>query len=416
MDAKRCGWQWAGWVRSWGSVLALALCLAACGGEEGVGSGGSGIAVGFGEGTVTTLGNSIAIDGTGFDTTKASVQTEASPGTVSTATVKLGQHIEFDFKVDRVADTIRVEPQAVGYVDALGAGIFTVLGQRVRINSDPGIGPVTVFDGYTGLADVRVGDVVEVHGLSRRDATGVYVLQATRVEKLAALPQFQRLAGIVTLLSVNAQYTSFRLGDVPVVVPSGTQVAADVARLGNGQTVTVFGQLGAGQFNAGFVRIKNRQNSGIDAYFGGTLTQVTGTTSSFELNGVPVRFDGVNIDGYEPADQQYIQVRGNFAIDGSLDVTAVSLRGASGETTEVEIEGPIDAYDPSTFTAQVRNLRSVGSVSGVVVRMRGARTQDCDRGVGVGVYVEVRGQAVGGGIVADRVRCFYGVNIDKTGR
>jgi hypothetical protein len=235
----------------------------------------------------------------------------------------------------------------------------------------------------------------------------VYVLQATRVEKLAALPQFQRLAGIVTLLSVNAQYTTFRLGDVLVVVPSGTQVAADVARLGNGQTVTVFGQLAAGQFNAGFVRIKNRQNAGIDAYFGGTLTQVAGATSSFELNGVPVRFDGVNIDGYEPADQQYIQVRGNFAIDGSLDVTAVSVRGASGVDTEVEIEGPITAYDPSTATALVR---------GFVVRMNGPRAQDCGSGVDVGVYVEVRGQAVAGGIVADRVKCFYGVEIDKTGR
>jgi len=399
VDAKRCGWQWVGWIRSWGSVLALALCLAACGGEEGVGSGGTGVTVGFGEGTVTTLGNSVAIDGTGFDTTKAVVQTEASPGTISTAQVKLGQHVEFAFKVDRVADAVRVEPQAVGYVDALGAGIFTVLGQRVRINTNPGVGPVTVFDGYpAGLNDVRVGDVVEVHGLSRRDATGVYVLQATRVEKLAALPQFQRLTGIVTQLFVDTALTYFSLGDVLVVVPSGTQVTADVARLSNGQTVSIFGQLGQGQFNASFVRIKNRQNSGIDAYFGGTLTQVTGTTGSFELNGVPVRFGDIERTGFEPADQQYVQLRGNFAIDGSLDVTAVSLRGASGVDTEVEIEGPITAYDPTSATALVR---------GFVVRMNGARAQDCFNGVGVGVYVAVRGQAVAGGIVADRVRCFY---------
>lgn len=411
MDAKR-----SGWLRSWGFVLALALalCLAACGGEEGVGSGGSGVTVGFGEGTVTTLGNSIAIDGTGFDTTKASVQTEASPGTFTPAAVKLGQHIEFNFKVDRVADAIRVEPQAVGSVDALGAGIFTVLGQRVRINSDPRVGPVTVFDGYSGLADVRVGDVVEVHGLSRRDATGVYILQATRVEKLAVRPQYQRLAGVVTLLNVNAQFTSFRLGDVLVVVPAGTQVAADVARLVNGLTVSVFGQLVAGQFNAGFVSIKNRQNSGIDAYFGGTLTQIAGTASNFELNGVPVRFGSVSIDDYEPADQQYIQVRGNFAIDGSLDVTSVILRGSSEDDTETEIEGFITGYDPSSFTALVTaSVPTSNLVRDVVVRMRGARAQDCGRGLGVGVYVEVRGQVVGGGVVADRVRCFYELFNDK---
>lgn len=399
MDAKRGGMRWGGWARCWGFVLALAMCVTACGGEEGVGSGGSGITVGFGEGTVTTLGNSVAIDGTGFDTTKAVVQTEATPGTISTAQVKLGQHVEFAFKVDRVADAIRVEPQAVGTVDALGVGIFTVLGQRVRINTNPGVGPVTVFDGYpAGLNDVRVGDVVEVHGLSRRDATGVYVLQATRVERLAALPQFQRLTGIVTQLFVDTALTYFTLGDVLVVVPSGTQVAADVARLGNGQTVSVFGQLRQGQFNASFVRIKTRQNAGIDAYFGGTLTQVAGTTGSFELNGVPVRFGDFERTGFQPVDQQYVQLRGNFAIDGSLDVTAVSLRGASGVDTEVEIEGPITAYDPSSATALVR---------GFVVRMNGARAQDCFNGIGIGVYVAVRGQAIAGGIVADRVRCFY---------
>jgi hypothetical protein len=379
-------------------VLALAMCVTACGGEEGVGSGGSGITVGFGEGTVTTLGNSVAIDGTGFDTTKAVVETEASPGTISTAQVKLGQHVEFAFKVDRVADAIRVEPQAVGVVDGLGVGIFTVLGQRVRINTNPGVGPVTVFDGFpAGLNDVRVGDVVEVHGLSRRDASGVYVLQATRVERLAARPQFQRLTGIVTQLFVDTALTYFTLGDVLVVVPSGTEVAADVARLADGQTVTVFGQLGQGQFSASFVRVKNRQNAGIDAYFGGTLAQVAGATGSFELNGVPVRFDAIDRTGFQPADQQYVQLRGNFAIDGSLDVTAVSLRGAAGVDTEVEIEGPISAYDPSSATALVR---------GFVVRMNGARAQDCFNGIGVGVYVAVRGQAIAGGIVADRVRCF----------
>lgn len=398
MDAKRGGLRWGGWARCWGLVLALAMCVTACGGEEGVGSGGSGITLGFGEGTVTTLGTSVAIDGTGFDTTQAVVQTESSPGVISTAQVKLGQHIEFAFKVDRVADAIRVEPQAVGTVDALGAGIFTVLGQRVRINTNLGVGPVTVFDGYpNGLNDVRVGEVVEVHGLSRRDATGVYVIQATRVERLAALPQIQRLTGIVTQLSVDTALTSFTLGDVRVVVPSGTQVAADVARLGNGQTVSVFGQPGQGQFNAGFVRIKNRQNVGIDAYFGGTLTQVTGTTGSFELNGVPVRFGNIVRAGFQPVDQQYVQLRGNFAIDGSLDVTAASLRGVSGEDDEVEVEGPITAYDPASATAQVR---------GFIVRMNGARLQDCSKGVGVGVSVEVRGQAIAGGIVANRVRCF----------
>ena len=181
-----------------------------------------------------------------------------------------------------------------------------------------------------------------------------------------------------------------------MVVSSGTEASADVARLQDGQTVTVFGQPGTGKFNASFVRIKNRANAGIDAYFGGTLNLLPGTTGSFELNGVPVRLGASALAGFVPADLQYVQLRGNFDIEGILEVTAVSLRGASGVDTEVEISGPISSFDASTATALVR---------GFVVFMRGAQAQDCFNGVGAGIFVAVKGQAVSGGIVASRVRC-----------
>ena len=403
MDTTRGGLKRVGRVHpracALAGLLALALCVAACGGEEDTGTPEPVVTVGFAEGTVTDGGKRVSIDGTRFDATKAVVHAETSPGNFAEATIKLGQHVEFDFAVDRVADTVRVEAQAIGQVSALDLGAFQVLGQVVEINADPGVGPVTEFEGYdAGLNDVRVGDVVEVHGLSRRQDSGTHALQATRVEKLVALPQFQRLSGVVAQLSVDAasQRTVFRLGDMLVVVPADVEASAAVAGLQNGQTVTVFGQPGAGQFNASVARVKNRRNAGIDAHFGGTLNQVAGAPGSFELHGVPLRFDSAALAGFVPTDQKYVQLRGNFDSAGNLDVTAVSLRGASGVDTEVEIEGPITAFSTSTSIALVR---------GFVVRMRGARTQDCFNGIRVGVTVAVKGPAIAGGIVAKRVKC-----------
>lgn len=394
--------MWVGWLHCRGPAFAVAVvaCLGSCGGEEGAGQPNESVVkVGFAEGTVTAAGRRVAVDGAAFDVNKAKVLAESSPGVLEDSKARPGQHVQFDFTVDRVADTVRIEPQAVGRVTGFAEGSFGVLGQRVRTNTNPGTGPVTVFEGYpAGLNDMREGDVVEVHGLQRREASGTYVLQATRVEKLPTLPALQRLSGVVAQLAtgVPPQGTSFLIGEMRVVVPSGTEASAGVARLQNGQTVTVFGQPGAGLFNASFVRIKTRANTGIDAYFGGTLNLLPGTTASFELNGVPVRLGAAALAGFVPADQQYVLLRGNFDPEGNLEATAVSLRGASGVDTEVEISGPITRFDAVTFKATVR---------GFTVFMVGALAQECFNGIGTGIFVAVKGQAVSGGIVASRVRC-----------
>lgn len=395
--------MWVGWMHRRIPALALAVagCLASCGGEESADQTGAppALKVGFAEGTVTAAARRVAVDGAAFDVSKAKVQAETSPGVFEDAKAKPGQHVQFDFAVDRVADTVRIEPQAVGRVTGFADGAFGVLGQRVRTNTNPGSGPVTVFGGYpAGFNDMQVGDVVEVHGLQRREANGTYVLQATRVDKLTTLPALQRLSGVVMQLSagVAPQGTSFLLGEMRVVVPAGAEGSAELAKLRNGHSVTVFGLPGAGQFNASFVRIKTRANAGIDAYFGGTLNLLPGTTATFELNGVPVRLDTSALAGFVPADLQYVQLRGNFDADGNLDATAVSLRGASGVDTEVEISGPIIFFDAATLTATVRGFK---------VFMNGATAQDCFNGIGQGVFVAVKGQAVSGGLVASRVRC-----------
>jgi hypothetical protein len=398
------------WLVALASVLAA---LAACGGDGGVGVGGSGAPpVGLAEGTITSLSLGVAtastygLDGTGFDTTNASVQTEQAPGVIAPAAIKLGHHVEMDFEVDRVAKAVRVEPAVVGYVTQKTFDSLTVLGQRVRVNANPLVGPLTVFEGFTSLADVLPGQLVEVHGLSRRDPDGVYALQATRVERLSAAPPYARLAGVVTALEpeVEGADRTFIIGTLRVTVPADVAAAAELQDLQNGWTVVLFGTpvldpyYGETVFQAKQARIKRRINFGVEAYFGGTLTQLNSAAKTFELNGVLVRYAAAVFNGPAPAEGQYLQMRGNFAVDGSFDATIVTVRGAAEvEGDDLEFEGVVSAVD-----AVARVFLLQGYAIYVVPE---TRIDDCPNGIFAGARVEVDAELVAGVIVAERVRC-----------
>jgi hypothetical protein len=399
------------WMIALASVVAA---LTACGGDGGVGVGGSGAPpVGLAEGTVTSLslgaaaGSIHGLDGTGFDTTSATVQAERAPGLIAPAEIKLGHHVEIDFEVDRVAKTVRVEPAVVGAVSQRAFDTLTVLGQQVFINTNAGLGPVTVFEGFTSLAEVTVGQVVEVHGLARRNLNGVYVLQATRVERLSAAPPAARLAGVVTDLSPGVEGADriFTIGSQRVAVPPAVADTAQLQDLQNGWTVVVFG---TPVFNpasaltvlrAQQVQIKRRVNFGVDAYFGGTLTRLDPAAKTFEVNGVPVRYAAAVFNGPAPAENQYLQMRGNFAVDGTFDATLVTVRGEAQveEEDDLEFEGTVSAVD-----AVARVFVLQGYAIYVVPE---TRIDDCANGVRAGQFVEVDARLVAGNIVADRVRC-----------
>jgi hypothetical protein len=394
------------------ALVSAAAALVACGGDGAVGVGGTGAPpVGFGEGTITSLSVNIAagsvygLDGTGFDTSAATVEAERGPGDVGAAEVKLGQHVEIDFEVDRVAKAVRVEPLAVGRVSAVGTGAFMVLGQRVRINSNPAIGPVTVFEGYNSLADVGVGQLVEVHGLARLESDGVYAIQATRVEWLLTPdPAYARLAGVVTNLGpAGGTERTFCIGAQLIVVQSGTPVEADLQDLQNGWTVVVYGTpeydpvYQRSVLRAEQVRIKRRINFGIDAYFGGTLTRLDAAAKTFELNGVQVRYANAVYNGPAAVEGQYLQMRGNFAVDGSFDATIVNVRSTAEVEDGLDIEGTITATNSAT---------QVIAVQGYAIRVVAAtEVRDCAGGLYPGLFVEVDARVVSGNIVADRVRC-----------
>jgi hypothetical protein len=382
-----------------GQALAALWCVmlvVACGGAGELGSGGTGSGSSAALGTITGLG-SVFVDGVRFDDSNAAVQIDNLAGGQETTEAKLGQRVELAFTVDgvnSVAQTVNIEPELVGQVSAApSANGFAMLGQSVVVNTDPAAGPVTQFDGgYASLVDVQAGNFVEVHGVSRTTG-GVTVVQATRVEKLAALP-YLRIVGTVTGLSNSG--TQFSLGGLLVDASAAVRVPAGRA-LANGQSVVVLAStadLRAGPaLDARRVRIRERSNGPEQAYVGGVVSNFGAT--SFNLGGMAVHYDDateVTPNGAVLANGGYVQVRGNFAADGSLNASRIRLRNG---ILDAELRGTAIGYDTVAKTFTVRDVR-VNAVA--------AQFDSCPADLS-NVYVEVKGTLRLTGIVAESVKC-----------
>jgi hypothetical protein len=385
-----------------GQALAALWCAAlviACGGAGELGSGGTGTGSSAALGTVTGLG-SVFVDGVRFDDSNAAVQIDNLLGGQDSSEAKLGQRVELAFTVDgvnSVAQTVRIEPEVVGTVSALVPGGFAVLGQAVLINTDAAVAPVTQFDGgYASLADVRANDLVEVHGVARSNA-GATVIQATRIEKRAALA-YLRVVGVVAGLSGSGAAQQFTLGGLTVET-SGAVIIPAARTLAVGQSVVVLARTsdltsGASpRLAASLVRIRERSNGPVQAYVGGAVLNLGAT--SFSLGGVTVNFGvATDISGGTLANGAYVQVRGDFAGDGSLSASRIKVRDG---LFDAELKGTMTHYDAAAATFMVRDVRVNAS----------AATLDasCSNGLAEGLYVEVKGRLSLQGVVAQTIKC-----------
>ncbi|NML44496.1 hypothetical protein HHL11_12090 [Ramlibacter sp. G-1-2-2] len=230
-------------------AVVFTLLLLSCGGGAGIGgadvagtgAGGGGVGTGgtgIVAGTVTGLG-SVVVEGTRFDDSQAVL--ESLPDLVHATSLALsdlhiGQYAYVSLDAGGTPARVRIESQLVGFaaaVDAAG-GRLSLGGQPVLVNADPGSGPVTVFDGFTTLADVHAGDPLQVYGVLQGGAGAGDQLRATRIEKLAAagvLPArvtgtLQQGSGSTLLLAGRPLDVSGAVG-VPTLSP-GTAVIAIV--------------------------------------------------------------------------------------------------------------------------------------------------------------------------------------------
>ena len=328
-------------------ALVLLLALAGCGGgmQAGVGSGGSGAPLSVGLGPVTGFG-SIFVNGERYDETSAQILVDERPdrGTPATvAAIRLGMRVELQHR-NLVVSTAIAGAELVGPVSSVSGSSFVALGQTVQVNSDPA--RPTVFDGFSSLADLAGGAIVEVHG-DRNDAGDIL---ASRVELRPSGLNLTRIAGTAS----NVSGRSFSIGTLAVdgsaasFVPVGAAVA-------NGQRVVAWtdaqyvgGTLVAKVVRVGDLTIVTNAAVALDGPVGNFQS-----VASFRVSGVPVDAGVASFISGKAADLangRAVRVRGTFG-SGTLRATSVEFLGA----TQVQLTGPINDFVDLDTAFRIRN-------------------------------------------------------------
>jgi len=387
----------------WLGALAAALALLAGCGGGGIGSGGTGSALALG--TVDGFG-SIFIAGDRCDDVGARIEVDTVPGgpEPSQADVKLGQRIEADLDATSTACKIlvaRIAPEVVGVVSATSP--LTVAGAQVIVDTDPTVGPVTVFDGYDSAADIAVGDRVEVHGKAVAVSGGA-AIRASRIERKPATDTWVRVAGVVGNLDTIAR--TFTLGALTVSYDGSTTIFPAGATLANGQTVAMWSlsAVSGSSASARFIRVLHRDFPDQAAVrVEGPVSGCNGANpcTTPVIDGVAVQITAATTFAWGTAsdvvDGRTMHVRGTFdAASGKLVATAAAVRRFDPNAGLVTLLGTVTDYSSAGSETNFR-------VRGVPITTDSNTTFSCV--IDDGKLVAVAGRIVGSSVLATRIDC-----------
>ncbi|MEX8495286.1 DUF5666 domain-containing protein [Sphaerotilus sp.] len=399
-------------------VAGLLAVLVACGGGS-VGTNGTGspVLVGLNVGTVSGLG-SVIVDGTRHDDSAAKTEISRNGTDVEVGDVRLGHRVSLEFGTDaagaQVLQRIELLPSVSGRVSERTADTIGVLGQTVTVNSDPGHGPVTAFDSpLNSLADLQLGDAVDVHALTQRTGAGPtdVRLVATRITRRSALSGGVRVSGTVAALSAagSGGARSFRLGALAVQLPSAAALLPQGIELLDGRAVTVFAaesafdaatlSLGAGKVQVMSVGTAGSGGAASMLTRAGLVGAWTGTT--FELDGVGllVNADTQIVSAGQPlGDGAYVQA--TAVLNGSGRWLATRIARLTASTASAELRGTLDDWSAAARTFRLRDT-VVTLASTAQIDLAACRASSLANGL----YVEVQGLSTAQGLAASTVVC-----------
>ncbi|MCV2371211.1 DUF5666 domain-containing protein [Roseateles oligotrophus] len=268
-------------MRSWQQGLGLAICalsaatLVACGG-----GGGSSATPEVApaappptatitstltliEGTITGFG-SVVIDGVRYKDDGTKVEIGDNPELKKLATLgdlRTGMRVQGELK-DGVLQNLLVNFALVGTVSAVdpAAGTISVFGQTIKITSAGQL--PTVFDGFSNLSQLLVGDLIKVAGSVAADGG----ITATRIErKLKEGGELYRLSGPVQTLDATAKRFALGGNSSVTVDYAKAKVLPEGAVIENGKLVSVVANAAPVQsggqtlLTASAVEVKSRQ-------------------------------------------------------------------------------------------------------------------------------------------------------------
>ena len=391
------------------TLLALmgASTLGACGGGDGggvagVGTGGTGS---FTIGPILGFG-SIIVNGIRYDDSSATITSDDSA--FRREDLRLGMMVAVQGTTvvngSSTATRIALAGELVGPISSLASDGFVVLGQTVTVTGSTVFGPLS--GGLTGL---RVGQVVEVHGIAAQATNSV---RATYIERKTS-PSEYKVQGLVSahdaaarrfsIGSLTMSYTDTSPGEVRVTPNIGASVRV---RLDTSSTIGVY------PVN----RIRKPEDSfsafNGEVEFKGTITSFT-STNRFTVNDLPVDASAAafpeGLAGIRAG--AFVEVKGilaNGAISASRvkpdnDGASVAATGA-GTGTEFELHGTVSAAS-ATGSAGSFTLTSSSGVSVAIDWNSGVTFRDGTAARLVnGARVEVKGVLAGGSrVTASRI-------------
>jgi len=376
---------------------AMAVVLAACGGGQTIEAPATDqVTV---SGTVTGLGTT-AIDGVAYGDGQAVVALDVdpraeTPGTL--ADLKVGMQVEASVR-DGSLTKLLVRATVIGPVQSidLAASSFTVVGQTVKVVAT-GDGK-TMFEGASGLAGLKVGDWVEVHGTIDADKN----VAATRVEvKDAAGAIRVRVGGIATALDDAAK--TFRIGDLTVDFKDAV-IKPDGAKIENDVLVFVYSdQLPAGNtLVAKAVRVAKPLLDGRRFVVGGLVTDASADGKTFKVNGIAVDAANAELKGGQNPTFADIRNMALVRVEGTLSGSAgaVVLKASrvwiipAAEARRIVLAGQVTDF-VSAASFKVRAT----PVNAETARFRNGAKDDLKDGA----FVLIKGRIDGDVVRADEV-------------
>lgn len=400
-------------------VAGLLAALVACGGGGGsVGTNGTGspVLVGLNVGTVSGLG-SVIVDGTRHDDSAARTEISRNGTEVEVGDVRLGHRVSLEFGTDtsgaRVLQRIELLPSVSGRVSERTGDTIGVLGQTVTVNSDPARGPVTVFEApLTGLADLQLGDAVDVHALAQRTGSSPtdVRLMATRITRRSALAGV-RVSGTVAALSAAGGGRSFRLGALTVQLSAATVLLPQGIELLDGRSVTVFAaesafdpatlSLGASQVQVMSVGAAGSGGSSATSTLSraGLVGAWTGTAFDLDGVGLLVNPDTQIVSAGQPlGDGAYVSA--TAVLNSSGRWLATRIERLTPTTAGAELRGTLDDWSATARSFRLRDT-VVTLTPTAQIDLAACRVPS----LADGLYVEVKGTATAQGLTASTVAC-----------
>ena len=315
-------------------------------------------------GTVTGFG-SVIVDGKRIDDKNVVAGKEREDGLIKSIELKLGQRIEVLHDGNLVATQIRVMSEVEGTVDKidLTAGNLSILGQTIFINTDPSLGPITIFSlPYTQLSDIKLNDSIEVHALIKLDSAGKVSMQATRISPMEVGESYQRVHGLIGDFSSTNK--TFKLGDL-LIDFSNSKLLPSTTTLANGLEVHVsipLGKITPGvAVKAVVIRAYSRktESEGKASELSGAISNFDSNAKTFNINGVKIdagsaSFTQANTSFADLKNGSYVAISGNYVSEGILKASTIAIRGTNEEKDKgVEIHGTIlNFVSSSNFTVR----------------------------------------------------------------